>query len=142
MTAAPKRIQLSRAKGWRLPANAAKVDRSTSFGNPYCVGETISMKMVRRWGWEISPAGRKIVCEDAGEAVRRFEHALQWDEAIHDHVRTELGGKDLACWCDLDQPCHATVLLRIANSDKAEIRKANDAADAKILQHAAAVLRS
>ena len=32
-----------------------------------------------------------------------------------DEIRTHLGGKDLACWCPLDQPCHADVLLEIAN---------------------------
>ncbi len=29
---------------------------------------------------------------------------------------TELRGKDLACWCKPDQPCHADVLLEIANA--------------------------
>lgn len=29
----------------------------------------------------------------------------------------ELRGKNLACWCPLDQPCHADVLLEMANSD-------------------------
>jgi hypothetical protein len=137
----PKRIQLSRAKGWRLPANAAKVDRTTHFGNPYVIGERMDMKMVRRWGWHISPEGQRIVCKDASDAVRRFEHALQWDEAIHDYVREELCGKDLACWCALDQPCHVTVLLRIANSKREEIRAANDAADAVIMAQAAAASR-
>lgn len=134
-----KRIQLSRAKGWRLPANAVKVDRTTNFGNPYVIGEPMDMKMVRRWGWDISPAGQKVVCEDANEAVRRFQHALQWDEAIHEWVREKLGGKDLACWCALDQSCHADVLLKIANSTKAGIRARNDAVDAKIMAEAAAV---
>jgi hypothetical protein len=27
-----------------------------------------------------------------------------------------LRGKNLACWCALDQPCHADVLLELANS--------------------------
>lgn len=27
----------------------------------------------------------------------------------------ELTGKDLACWCSLDAPCHADVLLELAN---------------------------
>lgn len=35
MEATPRRVQLSRKKGFRLPANTVKVDRSTSFGNPY-----------------------------------------------------------------------------------------------------------
>ena len=33
-------------------------------------------------------------------------------ESIH-----ELTGKDLACWCPLDGPCHADILLRLANDD-------------------------
>lgn len=32
-----------------------------------------------------------------------------------DDIRAELAGRDLACWCPLDQPCHADVLLEIAN---------------------------
>lgn len=32
-----------------------------------------------------------------------------------DAIRAALAGKDLACWCRLDQPCHADVLLELAN---------------------------
>jgi hypothetical protein len=31
-------------------------------------------------------------------------------------LRACLRGKNLACWCPLDQPCHADVLLEMANS--------------------------
>ena len=31
----PRRVQLSRQKGWRMPANTVKVDRSTKWGNPF-----------------------------------------------------------------------------------------------------------
>lgn len=140
----PKRIQLSRAKGWRLPAAAVKVDRSTRFGNPYRVGEPIDMKQALRWGWHISPAGqREPACAScAAEAVARFRHALLWDGAIHDGLREELGGCDLACWCDLDQPCHADVLIEIANSDPDDIRAVHEEADRKIMDEAALVLLS
>lgn len=30
-------------------------------------------------------------------------------------IRAELAGKDLACWCPTYEPCHADVLLEIAN---------------------------
>jgi hypothetical protein len=30
-------------------------------------------------------------------------------------LRRDLAGKDLACWCPLDQPCHADILLELAN---------------------------
>jgi len=45
-------------------------------------------------------------------AVERFR-----DHVAHDHeaIQRELRGKDLACWCSLDKPCHADVLLEIAN---------------------------
>ena len=33
-----------------------------------------------------------------------------------DEIRAELAGRDLACWCPLDQPCHADVLLELANA--------------------------
>ncbi|WP_174851684.1 DUF4326 domain-containing protein [Youhaiella tibetensis] len=32
-----------------------------------------------------------------------------------DAVRADLAGRNLACWCSLDGPCHADTLLRIAN---------------------------
>lgn len=34
-----------------------------------------------------------------------------------DDIRRELAGKDLACWCRLDQECHADVLLAIARGE-------------------------
>ncbi|ABL68371.1 DUF4326 domain-containing protein [Paracoccus denitrificans] len=107
----PQRIQLKRTKGWRLPADAVKVDRSTRWGNPWRVGEP-----------DIT---------DAAEAVRRFAHAVEGFMSNGSYCRPvahpdshigriisgigDLRGKDLACWCPLDQPCHADVLLRLAN---------------------------
>jgi hypothetical protein len=135
----PKRIQLSRAKGWHLPPRAVKVDRTTRFGNPYVIGGPVDMKQVRRWGWNISPEGRRFVCDDATQAVAKFRHALFWDSAIHDFIRNELGGKDLACWCALDQPCHADVLMEIANSDADEVSRAQQDVDEKIFTEAAAI---
>ena len=35
----PLRIQLSRRKGWRMPPNTVKVDRTTKWGNPFVVGK-------------------------------------------------------------------------------------------------------
>lgn len=135
----PKRIKLSRAKGWRLPARTVKVDRTTRFGNPYRINERIDLKQVKRWGWNLSPGGSKCVCQSSAEAVARFRHALFWDSAIHDFIRNELAGKDLACWCDLDQPCHADVLIEIANSDADDIRHAQDDVDEGIFREAEAI---
>lgn len=42
----------------------------------------------------------------------RGGHLLPFDV---DEIRAQLAGHDLACWCPLDQPCHADVLLELAN---------------------------
>jgi len=106
----PKRIQRQRTKGWRMPEGAVYVGRPTKWGNPYSVGEIN--------GW----TGDRIA--DRAEAVSVFTAELQtlksfrpddFDVWLID-VRVELRGRDLACWCPLDQPCHADVLLELANS--------------------------
>lgn len=102
----PTRVQLRRTKGWRMPANTVKVDRTTRWGNPF-------------------PIGGEYPTAEA--AVRRFQASLVMAPAPHPeshmgHIRAnldELRGKNLACWCPLDQPCHADVLLNLANSPEA-----------------------
>ena len=92
----PKRIQRKRTKGWRLPDGAVIVARPSKWGNPYTVAESGSNR----------------------EAVRMYLLAFINDPirlVVASQIRTELAGKDLACWCPLDQPCHADVLLEIAN---------------------------
>lgn len=51
----------------------------------------------------------------AAETVYHFRRFIERvaDPVVFD--LSELRGKDLACWCPLDQPCHADVLLEIAN---------------------------
>ncbi len=105
----PRRIRLSRAKGWRMPEGAVKVDRSTSFGNPFVVGiHGPRDRCVELFGFMLHgflnisvPKGHV----DEQVAARREILARL----------PELRGKDLACWCPLDQPCHADVLLALAN---------------------------
>ena len=147
--AEPKRIQLSRFPGFRLQEHskqlnglyAVKVDRTTSYGNPWRIGEPIDTAMVKRWGWQISPEGKRHVCGCAKEAVAKFAHALLWDVAIHDSVRAKLGGKNLACWCKPDEFCHATPLLVIANSKKGDIDAIHAAIDKAIHEEAARILK-
>ena len=84
-----------------MPPNTVYVGRPTRWGNPYVVGNT----------------GIK----DSEDAVFAFEEMLKYgsDEIypMEDKIIDELRGKNLACWCPLDQPCHADVLLRIANQE-------------------------
>ena len=100
-TSQPVRIQLSRRKGWRMPANTVKVCRPGKWGNPF----------------------RACADRDAADAVYAYEWWIreQGGKALLAEL-SELKGKDLACWCPLDQPCHADVLLELANA-AVEVRR-------------------
>jgi len=104
----PIRVQLSRRKGWKMPANTVKVDRSTKWGNPFVVGEDGTRAECVRL-FRLLLAGylcisRSSECCEAQDRFRKFAKANIW----------RLRGKNLACWCPLDKPCHADVLLEAA----------------------------
>ncbi|WP_126975556.1 DUF4326 domain-containing protein [Frigidibacter oleivorans] len=92
----PDRIQLRRTKGWRMPPNTVKVDRSTRWGNPYQAGAD-------------GDGSRDYLVGLYRDYLARPEQA-----ALVDAIRRELRGKNLACWCP-HGPCHGDVLLEIAN---------------------------
>jgi hypothetical protein len=100
--AVPIRVQLSRRQGWRMPPNTVKVSRPTKWGNPFRVTEerTQSECVMAFSLWFRNESTH------AGMADQR-----QW---VLDHLH-ELRGKNLACWCRPGTPCHADVLLKMAN---------------------------
>lgn len=87
-----------------MPENTVKVSRPGKWGNPFPVGKE-------------GPLGRVAI--DNEGAVGFFADMMRDDElrAIAGYPRdlTELRGKNLACWCRLDQACHADILLKLAN---------------------------
>jgi uncharacterized protein DUF4326 len=99
----PKRIQLRRTKGWRKPDRAVVVSRPSRWGNPFRAADrtgldadTNRIEMVNLYRVNLLQGTLAVSVED---------------------VRRELRGKDLACWCAIDgKPCHADVLLEIANA--------------------------
>lgn len=107
MSAAPHRIKLSRAKGWRMPPDAIKVDRSTRWGNPFVVGKHGTREHCVHL-FEYLLGGYICVSTDNTAAQEAYRAMAARD-------RNLLRGKNLACWCPLDKPCHADVLLRLAN---------------------------
>jgi hypothetical protein len=93
----PVRVQLRRTKGWRMPDNTTKVARPGPFGNPYHVGRD----------------------GDAATCVAAYRDWIVNDQIRlygHERVLGKLRGKNLACFCALDTPCHADVLLELANA--------------------------
>lgn len=104
---APRRIQLSRRKGWRMPPDTVKVDRTTKWGNPFRTGrhgtraDCVALFAHMCCGYLCLTVDRACVVAQRAYPTRA--------------IRAELRGKNLACWCPLDGPCHADVLLRVAN---------------------------
>ncbi len=93
----PVRVQYSRARGWRKPPGTVLVARGTRWGNPFLLGEDGTANRER--------------------AVQEFRNALVEGrlEITVEEVQRQLRGQNLGCWCPLDRPCHADVLLEVAN---------------------------
>jgi hypothetical protein len=103
---APVRIQLSRRKGWRMPPNTMKVDRTTAFGNPFRSSDDFgrAAAVVAFKVWLLSPTLATPFLNERQRLISRLD---------------ELRGKNLGCWCPIGAPCHADVLLHIANVEAA-----------------------
>lgn len=105
-----KRIQRKRMKGWRMPKDAVYVGCPTQWGNPFeasVLGQEGAVKayavhLASYFGWE-------------SRMVRRAFHPLPVQSKAFEHWIAPLRGRDLVCWCPLDQPCHANVLLEMAS---------------------------
>lgn len=111
----PKRIQLSRKKGWRMPPNTVSVARPRRWGNPFKIGITVGTT------GDAEPYKR---IETNADAVAAFRFMLSLPDQVRnypdDAAIAELRGKNLACWCKPGEPCHADVLLELANSETPE----------------------
>jgi hypothetical protein len=110
----PKRVQLSRRKGYRKPTGAVVVARPSKWGNPFYAGDVLhrfpSLTVEQCAGFVVNEF-RDLLRSDA----LRAQHGYPTDAEIRAH----LAGRDLACWCPLDQPCHGDVLLELANGGDA-----------------------
>ena len=106
----PHRIQLSRKKGWRMPDNTVSVARPGKWGNPFKVGSYICSGR----GEDFT----QVKVETRADAVTAFRDMLTMPIRCYpsDEEIAALRGKNLACWCPLGQPCHADVLLELANA--------------------------
>jgi Domain of unknown function (DUF4326) len=126
----PRRIQRSRARGWRMPENTIYVGRPSRWANMFWPGQRVIVPGA--WGSKASPylgcrargpygpTGRTYrisVVRDLADAVDLFASYVHADPSgwPPEEIQASLGGYDLACWCPLDKPCHADVLLDLAN---------------------------
>jgi len=122
----PRRVQLRRTKGWRMPENTVKVSRPGRWGNPFAppyVYPELAVSLFRdmmTWGFDpgklahLSDRDFKAVCIAKDAWSKRLNYGVEHERA----AIIELRGKNLACWCPLDAPCHADVLLELANAEE------------------------
>ena len=113
----PVRVQLSRRKGWRMAPSAVRVSRPGPFANPFSpiqVG-VFFFPPSRDLGKYL---GNIVQLRTPPSRERCIDMYIAWLLAQcnqNPDFLDPLRGKNLACWCPLDQPCHADVLLDLAN---------------------------
>lgn len=121
---APKRVQMTRNKPWRADnPDAVIVDRRSKWGNPFKVLDYLDVYD------DSYDRARGVVVDAFRDWLNGNPWAAgsspDWEErrqAILGSL-SDLSGKDLACWCPLEDqhgkpvPCHADVLLELANED-------------------------
>src|SRR5690606_32989452 len=110
----PTRIQRRRTRGWRMPSGAVYVGRGSRWGNPYRVARVGGGYVVEGPGWGSSHA-RRVEAQQV--AVERYRVWVVHQSGFVDRARARLAGCELACWCAPGVPCHADVLLGVANAD-------------------------
>lgn len=134
------RIQRHRTKGWRLPENAICVTRPGLWGNPFVGKEAIPAfrryAIFRALGLPVTYRNVAIGEDEMQVNVEGYQFDAVASE--HDTEPTtvfppldrewldELHGRDLACWCDIHDPCHADFLLELM---AAGVRSAVDGSD-------------
>jgi hypothetical protein len=119
----PQRIQRRRTAGWRMPDGAVYVGRPGRWGNPIDLAD-----VAQQYPSLTDVQVARLVVRTFEDLVERGQLGfpnwrffggrrgpVSWTYPDVATIRAELAGRDLACWCPLDQPCHADVLLTIAN---------------------------
>ncbi len=115
----PKRIQRKRQRGWRMPDGAIYVGRPTKWGNVWQLRRDsfgwMVQDTVRNWYPSSERVARRF-------AVWKFRKWMRGEFAQRRLAVKDLRGKDLACWCKIGAPCHADVLLELANAPASDAR--------------------
>ncbi|MCB1718661.1 MAG: DUF4326 domain-containing protein [Candidatus Competibacteraceae bacterium] len=122
---APKRIQRKRGKGWRMPPDTVYVGRPSKWGNIIAIpnNNLLSAGWFQQWLEGDVSAKQYAQLWLTGALAVRAPDGISLQDCYEQRMQRilvdlhELRGKDLACWCPLDKPCHADVLLKLANAD-------------------------
>jgi hypothetical protein len=70
-------------------------------------------------GWRMPPntvyVGRPTRWGNYEASLRLYDIQARYQNEVNPRWLDPLRGKNLACWCGPDQPCHADILLELAN---------------------------
>lgn len=108
---APRRVQLSREPGWKTSPSTIRVDGCGRWRNPF-EGEPFS---VNKFIAFLLTSPDRVYVHDGKTTVYPSNEA----------IRRDLGGFDLACFCDWRERCHGDVLIKIANGRRWPRRRPN-----------------
>lgn len=100
METKPVRIQRSRQHKQTSPNGLpiVYVGRPSKWGNPYKVGDN----------------GNGVTITTRAAMIELFTIYAKKHLELDSHWLDDLKGKNLSCWCGLDEKCHADVLLQLA----------------------------
>lgn len=74
---------------WKSNPNAVYVGRPSKWGNPYKLKDGFTLE----------------------ESLIQYKSWLELQLDINPHFLDALIGKDLVCFCPLNQPCHADIIM-------------------------------
>jgi hypothetical protein len=111
----PIRVQRTRTKDGGIPSGAIYIGRPGRWGNP-----CRAIYSPAAGAWQADYDGVRVGTWPTRDGANRYatEAYRRLLRVTPDRVaaaRAELAGRDLACWCKTSDPCHADVLLEIAN---------------------------
>lgn len=115
----PLRMQVSRKAGFNLQEAslslnglpAKLVTRPGPWGNPFSIDDVAAT-----YGLDRSAAQARAVAMAAEWLRGTLDPTLSPGEPpTREQIRRELRGHNLACWCRPGTPCHADVLIDLAN---------------------------
>ncbi len=104
-----------------MPENTVSVARPTRWGNPFGIVEYGRRESLRLFAGIVDGCWSPDLVAHYSDASSRVVYDLRcaWvtrlGGSVHERIRSELRGMNLACWCGLHEACHADILLRIAN---------------------------
>jgi hypothetical protein len=112
-----KRYQRSRKAGAKLPPGVVCVTRPSRFSNPFRPYATVDVGASELG---IAVAGViRVECGDVENCLAWFRIHMRALRELYERAGVDffepIRGRDLACWCPLDAPCHADILLDLAN---------------------------